>query len=172
MITIIVGSFREGSISSLLGVHIERIFKKETNEVIQVIDLKDLPDSAFIAKSYQEKDELTQNFLNYITQSEKVYFIVPEYNGSFPGCLKHFIDLWKYPTDFENKKIAFCGIAAGIWGGLRPVEHLMGIFSYRETQLFYKKVYISNSYKTITKKFDRRDYRGKIKRSNSKICSF
>ena len=151
MITIVVGSFREGSISSLLGEHIKKIFEKESNGEIQLLDLKNLPDSAFSAKSFQKKDKFTQEQLAHITNSEKVYFIVPEYNGSYPGCLKHFIDLWQYPSDFDNKKVAFCGIAAGTWGGLRPVEHLMGVFSYRETQLFYKKVYISNSYKVITK---------------------
>ena len=150
MISIVVGTFRKDSISSLLGQHILKIFKSQTDEV-QFIDLKDLPDTAFISTSYQKKDELTQEKLSHITQSKKIYFIVPEYNGSFPGCLKHFIDLWQYPADFDDKKIAFCGLAAGMWGGLRPVEHLMGIFSYRETQLFYKNVYIANSYQTVNK---------------------
>ena len=39
-----------------------------------------------------------------MSQSEKFVFIVPEYNGSFPGVLKTFIDGLAFPDTFEQKK--------------------------------------------------------------------
>ena len=45
-----------------------------------------------------------------------LHIITPEYNGSFPGVLKYFIDMLKFPESFVEKPVAFTGEAAGLWG--------------------------------------------------------
>ena len=72
--------------------------------------------------------------------------MVPEYNGSYPGALKYFIDMWKYPDSFENRCVAYVGIAAGMWGGLRPIEHLQGVMGYRNAHQFNQRVFINSLY--------------------------
>ena len=49
-------------------------------------------------------------------------FVVPEYNGSLPGVLKHFIDCWKYPESFHHRPVCYVGISSSGSGGLRPGE--------------------------------------------------
>jgi NAD(P)H-dependent FMN reductase len=63
-------------------------------------------------------------------QSEKFVFIIPEYNGSFPGVLKAFIDGLEYPSSFKNKKCALIGISSGLQGGGLALSHMTDIFNY------------------------------------------
>jgi NAD(P)H-dependent FMN reductase len=48
----------------------------------------------------------------------------------------------KFPEAFEQRPVAFTGLAAGAWGALRPVEQLAAIFSYRNAHLFPARVYL------------------------------
>jgi NAD(P)H-dependent FMN reductase len=75
--------------------------------------------------------------------ADGIVFVVPEYNGSFPGALKLFIDYWKYPDTFEFRPVAFVGHGTR-WGGLRPVEHLQQVMGYRNAYVFPHRVFISN----------------------------
>jgi len=68
--------------------------------------------------------------------------VTPEYNGGMPGVLKYFIDMLKFPESFEQKPVCFTGLAAGIWGALRPVEQLQTIFGYRNAYLYPERVFL------------------------------
>ena len=56
--------------------------------------------------------------------------------------LKYFIDMLKFPESFERRPVCFVGLAAGIWGALRPVEQLQLIFGYRNAYLYPERVFI------------------------------
>ena len=56
--------------------------------------------------------------------------------------LKAFLDVLPYP-DAWGKPVALTGVAAGDWGGLRPVEQLQAIFSYRNSPVFSQRVFIN-----------------------------
>jgi NAD(P)H-dependent FMN reductase len=68
--------------------------------------------------------------------------VTPEYNGSVPGVLKYFIDMLQFPESFEQRPVCFTGLAAGIWGALRPVEQLQAIFGYRNAYIFPGRVFL------------------------------
>ena len=53
-----------------------------------------------------------------------------EYNGSFPGVLKTFIDGLAFPDTFEPKKCALVGLLSGVQGGGLALSHLTDIFNY------------------------------------------
>ena len=78
-----------------------------------------------------------------------IHIVLPEYNGSFPGVLKYFIDLLKFPDSFEHKPTAFTGVTSGSWGALRAVEQLQMVFGYRNAHVFPERVFISG----VTQKF-------------------
>lgn len=52
--------------------------------------------------------------------------ITPEYNHSFPGTLKNFIDL--HHSEWQAKPVGFVSYG-GISGGLRATEHLRAVFA-------------------------------------------
>ena len=83
-----------------------------------------------------------QELRRRLLESDAFILASPEYNGSFPGVLKYFIDMLKFPESFERKPVAFTGEAAGIWGALRSIEQLEMIFGYRNAYIYPERVFI------------------------------
>jgi chromate reductase len=46
----------------------------------------------------------------------------------------------KFPESFDRRPVCFVGLAAGVWGALRPVEQLHQIFSYRNAFIYPDRV--------------------------------
>jgi NAD(P)H-dependent FMN reductase len=109
----------------------------------EIMDLCDMPASIFNPSSYSKKpSEFVTQFSDKILASEGLLVVVPEYNGSFPGVLKYFIDMLKFPESFEKRPVAFVGLASGMWGALRAVEHLEAVFRYRNAFVFNERVFL------------------------------
>ncbi len=100
-----------------------------------------MPREIFDASSYAEKPASFEPFQRAILEAEGVVTVVPEYNGSFPGVLKYFIDMLQFPESLSGVPAAFVGVAAGEWGALRAVEQLEMIFQYRSAHLFGRRVF-------------------------------
>jgi NAD(P)H-dependent FMN reductase len=77
-----------------------------------------------------------------VLDSSGLIVVSPEYNGGVPGVLKYFIDMLKFPESFEARPVCFVGVAAGIWGALRPIEQLQMIFGYRNAYIFPERVFL------------------------------
>jgi chromate reductase len=141
MITLIVGTNRPGSNTRKVAAQLEEIYS-ELKVPLHVLDLAKLPPEIFSPTSYAEKPKSFQPFADAILKSDGLHVVTPEYNGSVPGVLKYFIDMLKFPESFEQKPVCFTGLAAGIWGALRPVEQLQAIFGYRNAHLFPVRVFM------------------------------
>ncbi|MFT4024729.1 MAG: NAD(P)H-dependent oxidoreductase [Flavihumibacter sp.] len=75
--------------------------------------------------------------------SEKFIFVVPEYNGSFPGVLKSLFDNSDIEKVWRGKKALLTGVSTGRAGNLRGMEHLTGILHYLKTVVHPNKLPIS-----------------------------
>lgn len=143
MISIVIGTNRPQNLTTKVSLQVEEIFKKKKISY-RVIDIGKLPNESFTKQIYVQKNQQLLEAIEQIKNSKGIYILTPEYNGSIPGALKQFIDSWAFPDCWINKKVAFVGLASGEWGGIRPVEHLQGIFSYRDTFIYPKRVFIKN----------------------------
>jgi chromate reductase len=47
-----------------------------------------------------------------------------------------------FPESFERRPVCFVGLAAGMWGALRPVEQLQAIFAYRNAYIYPERVFM------------------------------
>jgi chromate reductase, NAD(P)H dehydrogenase (quinone) len=141
MITIISGTNRPGSNTRKVVRHLEQIYRDLTVQ-FSILDLAELPDEIFSATSYAQKPSRFTPFSECVLKSSGLHLVTPEYNGSVPGVLKYFIDMLKFPESFERRPVCFVGVAAGIWGALRPVEQLQLIFGYRNAYIFPERVFI------------------------------
>src|SRR5271169_2378822 len=141
MITLIIGTNRPGSNTRKVAAHIEE-FYRELGVPLHVLDLAKLPPEIFSPTSYAEKPKSFQPFADAVLQSAGLHVVTPEYNGSVPGVLKYFIDMLKFPESFEQKPVCFTGLAAGMWGALRPVEQLELIFGYRNACIYPTRVFL------------------------------
>lgn len=123
---------------------------KDLGETVEIIDLAELPLSELTGDQYNDKvpDGVIRTAIDKVNKSEGLIVVVPEYNGSMPGALKYFIDHWKYPDTFEQRPVCYIGLG-GLFGGLRPVEHLMQVFSYRHAYNFPIRVFLMNVWNTL-----------------------
>lgn len=131
MITIITGTNRPSSNSRAVA-NLYATLLAEQGVESQILDLAELPADFTLTALY---DNIGQNsafnqLSSMIGASDKFVFIVPEYNGSFPGVLKAFIDGLSYPNTFRNKKAALVGLSSGVQGSGLAMSHLTDIFNY------------------------------------------
>ena len=130
MTTIIAGTNRPDSYTLKLAEYYQRKLN-EYGEVTELLSLTDLPDGLIHPEMY-EKHKLAswEPIQELISKSTKFMFIIPEYNGSYPGILKLFIDACKFPESFSGKKAALVGVSSGTYGNIRGVEHFTGVCHY------------------------------------------
>src|SRR5215475_9043906 len=141
MMTLISGTNRPGSNTRKVARHVEEIYA-ELKVPLHVLDLAQLPQEIFSASSYVEKPKSFHPFADAILKSSGLHVVTPEYNGGIPGVLKYFIDMLKFPESFEHRPVCFTGLSAGIWGAIRPIEQLWGVFGYRNAYIFPERVFL------------------------------
>ncbi|WP_436517173.1 NADPH-dependent FMN reductase [Ekhidna sp. To15] len=131
MITIISSTNRKNSISKQVALQYQTILKELAIEST-IIDLEHLP-ADFIASALYENQGTNVDFnpiRDHMKDAQKYVFIVPEYNGSFPGILKTFLDALEFPGTLKGKRCAMVGISSGVQGGVMAMSHLTDIFNY------------------------------------------
>ncbi|RME14283.1 MAG: NAD(P)H-dependent oxidoreductase [Bdellovibrio sp.] len=141
---ILVGTNRKDSRSASVAKQVQEIHQS-LGETYEIINLQQLPLHELPWGVYGEEIQHPQikEAIEAINSSEGVVIICPEYNGSFPGALKYFIDYWKYPDAFEFRPFCLIGLG-GRFGGLRPVEHLQQVLGYRNAHIYPQRVFIVN----------------------------
>lgn len=143
MILVISGTNREGNRTLQVARQCVAALRSDSSQPeVELIDLCELPPETFEPGAYAEKPAALLPFINKVLASEGILVVAPEYNGSMPGVLKHFIDLLPFPEAFEDRPVAFVGIASGQWAGLRTVEHLQQVFGYRNAYIYPRRVFI------------------------------
>lgn len=131
MITIVCSTNRRNSTTMKVAKFYEKILQVK-GKITSILPLEDLPVDFIKSALYenQGENEAFNKFQEQVDQSEKILFIVPEYNGSFPGVLKAFIDGLRYPGTFEERRCALVGLSAGTQGASLAMSHLTDILNY------------------------------------------
>jgi chromate reductase len=140
-ILIISGTNRPNSNALKIAQTLESHYRNQSTTA-EILSLQNLPPEAFMPSAYASKPPAVVQMQNLVLHASGLHVVTPEYNGSFPGVLKYFIDLLKFPESFESKPVAYVGEAVGLWGGLRAVEQLQLIFGYRHAHSYPVRVFI------------------------------
>ena len=155
MILVISGTNRPNSRSSLVAITVKKILEGLVEEQVALLSLEDIPLDIISPAMYEENgqaDSLSIIQDKYIVPSDKWVIVSPEYNGSFSGVLKLFVDalsIRKYNESFAHKKVALIGVASGRAGNLRGMEHLTGLLNYLKMYVYHEKLPISQIEKLI-----------------------
>lgn len=135
MYTIISGTNRTGSHTEKVAEEYHRILKEKS------IDAK-----IFTLKNFDVLHR-SPHFLKFeieiLIPTHKFIFIIPEYNGSYPGVLKAMIDNSDIKKVWNYKKALLTGVATGRAGNLRGMDHLSDTLHYMKMNVFYNKLPIS-----------------------------
>ncbi len=65
-----------------------------------------------------------------ILQATGVVLATPEYHGSYSSTVKLMIDNMGFPSVLGGKPIALLGVAAGVIGAVKALEHLRSVCSH------------------------------------------
>jgi len=116
------------------NLYYDMLKEKEAN--VHMVSLEDV-------NVWEKGPELKGLEDRYFIPSEKFIFIMPEYNGSFPGVLKLMIDNSDIRKCWWYKKALLVGVADGRGGNLRGIEHMTNILHYMRMHVHYNKMPLS-----------------------------
>jgi len=136
MVTIVSGTNRKGSNTKKVAFQYQQLFAEKGIEA-GLFSLEDVDivhnDAAFQAIE-----------ATVIIPTTHFVFIIPEYNGSYPGALKMFFDTSSSHTIWFHKKALLTGIATGRAGNLRGLDHLTDVLHYMKFTIHPDKLPISS----------------------------
>lgn len=135
MITIISGTNRPGSKTRQIAAYYQGLLQEKGVDH-QLLSLEVL-DAVTRNDSVREIEE------QYLKPASKFIFVVPEYNGSFPGILKLLFDITDIKHAWHHKKAMLTGIADGRAGNLRGLDHLTNVLNYLKVNVYFNKLPIS-----------------------------
>lgn len=148
MITIISSTNREGS-STLKVARYYQAKIKEKGADAELLSLSQLPPNMIETDLYGKRSEAFKPIQDIITSTQKFLFIIPEYNGSYPGVLKVLVDACSFPESFYEKKAALVGISSGRYGNIRGVDHFTGVCHYVHLHVMPLKIHIPSVHKEL-----------------------
>lgn len=142
VVSVIVGSTREGRFSELPAQWIKNHLEQRPGLTVRLLDLRDFPlpmfDSAMlpgIPGRPPYENEAVRRWTEQIGTSDAFVVTTPEYNFGPPAVLKNALD-WVYP-EWQRKPIGF--VSWGSQGGSRAVQQL------RETSVELQMAPIRNA---------------------------
>lgn len=157
MITVISATNRHDSMTLRMAKYYFEQIKSKTSEEAKLLDLATLPDDILHVNMYWasgQSPRLQQIQESYLIPANKFVFIIPEYNGSFPGVLKLFVDacsIYRMADTFKkgNKKALTTGVSSGRAGNLRGMLHFAGVLNYLNVAVLPNQLPISGIDKII-----------------------
>ena len=156
MITIISGTNRQNNET----IRVSNYYSKKLTEkgiANQVLDLSTLPADFIYNGLYGKKNDTFFDLVDkYVLNIDKLVIISPEYNGSFPGVLKCFIEGWD-PKRTAEKWVALVGVAAGRQGNSRGMDDLTNVLNYLQINVVPVKIPISQIYMQFNEVGDIKD---------------
>jgi chromate reductase len=150
MLTLIAGTNRPNSATQKMTNFLANRIQSTTELEVKVLDLSTMTTDWIHAHMYQ-KDQVSaelESLINHaLRPADKWIFITPEYNGSYPGILKTFLDaisVTPFKKEIYGKKAALMGVASGRAGNLRGMEHLTGVLNYLGFTVYPDKIPFSS----------------------------
>src|SRR5216110_1225061 len=120
-IPVILGTARQGRESEHAAHFVFEQTQKRAKVETDLIDVRSLPMRLDDAGE-QMKDPA---FSATVDRCDGLIIVTPEYNHSFPGLLKHALDM--NLKEYVHKAVGICGVSAGAFGGARVIEQLLPV---------------------------------------------
>ncbi len=122
---------------------------RELKQEVKVLQMAELPQDFMYEDSFGNRTDTFESIIHEkIVPAQGFVIVAPEYNGSFPGIFKAFLDAVK-PHVWRGKAIALVGVATGRAGNLRGMDHLTDVMHHLRAEVYSRKVPISKLYDLI-----------------------
>lgn len=136
MITVISGTSRNDSNTLRVAILYQKMLEASMQEEVSLLSLEDV-------NVWERSIELGLIEHHLLIPSDRFVFVMPEYNGSFPGILKTMLDNTDIKACWWGKKALLTGLADGRAGNFRGLEHMTGILQYLHMHVYWDKLPLS-----------------------------
>jgi len=118
---VILGTSRQGRASEHAARFVFDEASKRADMTTELIDIRNL------RLSIDDAGEAIKDsqFSATVDRADGLILVVPEYNHSFPGLLKHVLD--SNLKEYVHKAAGVCGVSAGPFGGARMIQSLLPV---------------------------------------------
>lgn len=147
-IHILSSTDRPGSNARKVADYISGLLAEESEN--KVFSLRDYPFEDVIGGRYGDEITSVKEFNKEFLDADGFLFVIPEYNGGFPGVLKLFFDYLPFPDALKKMPVSVVGEAAGSFGALRPVEHFQQLLGYRNALIYPERMFIKDVNNTFS----------------------
>ena len=120
-IPLILGTSRQGRESEHAARFVFERAKARAGVETEFVDIRSVPMKLDDAGE-QMKDP---KFAATMQRCDGLIIVTPEYNHSFPGLLKHALDMCL--KEYIHKAVGICGVSAGAFGGTRVIQSLLPV---------------------------------------------
>ena len=122
----LLGSVREGNYTAkALALITDEVGKME-GVSLDIID----PASMELSLPGLTPSHDTQKLQESVERAAGVILATPEYHGSYSSVMKLMIDNLGFPSALSGKPIALLGVAGGVIGAIKALEHLRSVLSH------------------------------------------
>jgi chromate reductase, NAD(P)H dehydrogenase (quinone) len=147
---IISGTNRKGALTQIVANKYFELLSQTEQTETKLFSLENLPKDLAFSETFGQRSPEFDTFINEnITWADKYVFLIPEYNGSFPGIMKLLIDSIP-PKHFNFKKAALVGVSTGRAGNLRGIAHFSEVLNHIKINVYFDKQPISLADKLIS----------------------
>ena len=141
-ILIIAATNRKESNSLKVAKHYQQVLK-DMGEDAGLYGLENLPGDFMASNMYGNRTpEIDALIKNQLEPAEKYVFVLPEYNGGFPGAIKLLLD-GVPPATWHGKKAALVGVSSGHLGNTRGMDSFTNVLNYLQVSVFFQKPKLS-----------------------------
>src|SRR5882672_846688 len=126
-IVVINGSMRPGNYTSMASALVVDELRKQSKVSVETID----PATLHLPFPGVEPGAPgTKELQAKVAAATGVILATPEYHGSFSSVMKLVIENLGFPSALAGKPVALLGVAAGLIGAIKSLEHLRGVVSH------------------------------------------
>jgi NAD(P)H-dependent FMN reductase len=136
---VILGTSRQGRVSEHAARFVFEEVSKRLDMETELIDIRNL---RFPIDDAGEAIKDSQ-FSATVGRADGLILVVPEYNHSFPGLLKHVLDT--NLKEYIHKAVGVCGVSAGPFGGARMIQSLLPVLRELGLVTIFSDVYFGTA---------------------------
>ncbi len=136
---VILGTSRQGRRSEHAARFVFDEVGNRSDVTTELIDIRE------IRLSNDDAGEAIKDaqFSATVSRSDGLILVVPEYNHSFPGLLKHVLDT--NLDEYIHKAAGVCGVSAGPFGGARMIQSLLPVLRELGLVTIFSDVYFGSA---------------------------
>ena len=110
-------------------------------EASHLLDFRELPADFLVSDLFGARSAEFVAWIAILQRCPTWIWVVPEYNGSFPGIAKVFIDALPREV-LRKRRAALVGVSDGRFGNLRGLDHLSTILHYCGMEVFAHRAHL------------------------------